>query len=250
MAAPSSKLTAWERWELASFDEPEKAIEQPESPPVEIIETPAVHLPTAEEVEAIHQQAYAEGLQTGKVEGLQQGKQEGFDLGYQEGQAKALEEAQRLAQMASQLERGMNEMESLVADELLSLALALARDVVRSELHAHPEALLVVVREALAQLPHQHAAIYLHPDDASLLRSYAGDQLSHAGHRIHEDFKLKRGDCLIEAGGTQVDATIAMRWHRVLAGLGITAAWEDRTETSAASNDPAVAEDDESAAPA
>jgi flagellar assembly protein FliH len=248
MAEPPSKLTAWERWELASFDEPEKATEEPEETHVEIINTPEVHLPTAEEIEEIHQQAYAEGLRMGKDDGVQQGMREGFDLGYQDGQTKAREEALRLAQTITQLEQGLCEMESQVADELLSLALALARDVVRSELHANPEALLVVVREALAQLPHQHTAIYLHPDDASLLRSYAGDQLSHAGHRIHEDFKLKRGDCLLEAGGTQVDATVAMRWQRVLEGLGITAAWEDRTEAATETAAPVV-ENDEPAAP-
>ncbi len=249
MAQPPSKLTAWERWELASFDEPVMAPEPPEIVPVEIVEeTPVVHLPTAEEIEEIHQQAYNEGLRTGKEEGFQQGQREGFDLGYQEGQAKAEAEAQGLAQIAIRLEHSLNEMESLVADELLSLALALARDVVRAELHAHPETLLVVVREALAQLPHQHAAIYIHPDDASLLRSYAGDQLSHAGHRIHEDNKLKRGDCLLEAGGTQVDATVAMRWQRVLEGLGITVAWEDRAETAAETELPGV-KIDESAAP-
>ncbi|MDP1527311.1 MAG: flagellar assembly protein FliH [Rhodocyclaceae bacterium] len=238
MAEPSSNQTAWERWELASFDEAAKKAMEPPPPPPEEVEVPApeVHLPTAEEIEQIYQQA--------REEGQRQGHEEGHKAGYEEGQAKARGEAKRFAQIAAKLDKGLAEMESAVADELLSLSIALARDVIRQELTAHPETLLVVVREALGQLPHQHAAIYLHPDDASLLRSYAGDQLSHAGHRIHEDFKLKRGDCLLEAGGTQVDATVAMRWQRVLEGLGITAAWEDRAEAGAS-----VLKDDEPAAP-
>jgi len=239
MAESSSKLTAWERWELASFDE---AAQKAKEPPPEVVEVPVpeVHLPTAEEIEQIYQQA--------REEGLRQGHEEGHKAGYEEGQAKARGEAKRFAQLTTKLESGLAEMESAIADELLSLSIALARDVIRQELSAHPETLLVVVREALGQLPHQHAAIYLHPDDASLLRSYAGDQLSHAGHRIHEDFKLKRGDCLLEAGGTQVDATVAMRWQRVLEGLGITAAWEDRTET-ATETGTHVVKNDEPAAP-
>jgi flagellar assembly protein FliH len=239
MAAPSSNQTAWERWELGSFDEAvQKAKAAKEATPPEEVEVPApeVHLPTAEEIEQIYQQA--------REEGLRKGHEEGLKAGYEEGQAKARGEAKRFAQIAAKLDKGLAEMESAVADELLSLSIALARDVIRQELTAHPESLLVVVREAIDQLPHQHAAIYLHPDDASLLRSYAGDQLSHAGHRIHEDFKLKRGDCLLEAGGTQVDATVAMRWQRVLEGLGITAAWEDRAEAGAS-----VLKDDEPAAP-
>jgi flagellar assembly protein FliH len=232
MAEPSSKLTAWERWELASFDEAAKKVEEPPLPEAVEVPIPEVHLPTAEEIDQIYQQAREEGLQKGLEEGRKTGYEEGYKTGYEEGQAKAKNEAKRLAQIAAKLESGLVEMESAVADELLSLSIALARDVIRQELSAHPETLLVVVREALAQLPHQHAAIYLHPDDASLLRSYAGDQLSHAGHRIHEDLKLKRGDCLLEAGGTQVDATVAMRWQRVLEGLGISAAWEERLEAA------------------
>ncbi len=221
----SSNLTAWERWELASFDE--SAQKAKEAPPPEEVEVPApeVHLPTAEEIEQIYQQA--------REEGLRKGHEEGLKAGYEEGQAKARGEAKRFTQITAKLEQSLGEMESAVADELLSLSIALAHDVIRQEITAHPESLLIVVREALTHLPHQHAAIFLHPDDASLLRSYAGDQLSHAGHRIHEDFKLKRGDCLLEAGGTQVDATVAMRWQRVLEGLGISAAWETRTEMAA-----------------
>lgn len=240
MAEPSSNLTAWERWELASFDEATNKAKEPPPPETVEVSVPEVKLPTAEEIEQIYQQA--------REEGLRKGHEEGHKAGYDEGQAKARGEAKRFAQIAAKLEQGLAEMESAVADELLSLSIALARDVIRQELTAHPETLLVVVREALGQLPHQHAAIYLHPDDASLLRSYAGDQLSHAGHRIHEDFKLKRGDCLLEAGGTQVDATVAMRWQRVLEGLGITAAWEDRAETATETVAPVV-KTDEPAAP-
>jgi flagellar assembly protein FliH len=239
MAEHPSKLTAWERWELASFDETAHNAKEPLPAEVEVL-VPEVRLPTAEEIEQIYQQA--------REEGLHKGHEEGLKAGYEEGQAKARGEAKRLAQLMAKLETGLAEMESAVADELLSLSIALARDVIRQELSVHPETLLVVVREALGQLPHQHAAIYLHPDDASLLRSYAGDQLSHAGHRIHEDFKLKRGDCLLEAGGTQVDATVAMRWQRVLEGLGITAAWEDRAVAATETAAPVV-KNDESAAP-
>lgn len=217
MSENTSNLTAWERWELASFD-----AGQPEKPAVQTAaaqpDLSGVKLPTAEEVEQIHQQAHDEGFR--------KGKEDGYEAGFKEGQAKALAEAQRFTQVAAKLERGLGELEATVADDLLALATEIAREVIRQEIAARPETLLAVVREALSQLPHQHAAIYLHPDDASLLRSYMGDQLTHAGHRIHEDFKLARGDCILEAGGTQVDASVAMRWRRVLEGLGMAAAWQ------------------------
>lgn len=217
MSEPSN-LTAWERWELASFDEAQaKPVAELAPPPNEEV-VQAVRLTTAEEIERLYQQA--------RDNGRQKGQEEGYQAGFKEGQAKALAEAQRLSKAAAQLEKSLNDLDVLVADELLALAVELAREVIREEITARPETLLVVVREALLQLPHQHAAIYLHPDDASLLRSYMGDQLAHTGHRIHEDFKLARGDCVLEAGGSQIDATVGMRWQRVLEGLGVASAWQ------------------------
>ncbi|MEW6164219.1 MAG: flagellar assembly protein FliH [Pseudomonadota bacterium] len=214
----SSNLTAWERWELASFGDARK--KPAAAQPAAATQPEPVRLPTAEEIEQMHQQA--------RDEGFKAGKDEGYQAGVKEGQAKGLAEAQRFAKATGKLEQALGELDAKVADELLALAVELAREVVRQEITAHPETLLAVVREALSQLPHQHAAIYLHPDDASLLRSYMGDQLTHAGHRIHEDFKLARGDCVLEAGGSQVDATVAMRWRRILENLGITSAWETK----------------------
>jgi flagellar assembly protein FliH len=216
MSEPSN-LTAWERWELASFD---PAHAKPVGAPSSLVEEeePSIKLPTAEEIEQILQQA--------RDEGFKKGQEEGYRAGVKEGQAKGLAEAQRLSRAAAKLEQFLNDLDAQVADELLALAIELAREVIRQEISARPETLLIVVREALTHLPHQHAAIYLHPEDASLLRSYMGDQLAHAGHRIHDDFKLARGDCVLEAGGSQVDATVSMRWRRVLEGLGIESAWQ------------------------
>lgn len=231
-AVDEGKLTAWERWELAQFDAPAETRPAEEELPAE--PTVQVQMPTAEEVERIHQEAHSQGYAAGEAEGrsagLADGHAEGRAAGYAEGQAAAAAEAHRLAAAADRLEAALAALDTDVADELLALAVELARDTVRSEISARPDALLNVVREALAQLPHQHAAIYLNPEDASLLRSYMGDALAHSGHRIHEDVKLAPGDCLIEAGGSHIDATVATRWRRVLAGLGLDNAWRPETD--------------------
>ncbi|HTY99841.1 MAG TPA: FliH/SctL family protein, partial [Rhodocyclaceae bacterium] len=173
-----------------------------------------VPMPTVEELERIQNQA----------------RDEGYRVGYQEGQAAARREAERLGQAAGKLEQALAELEQATAEELLQLALALARLVVRREISAQPEAILDVVRDALGQLPHQHAAIFLNPEDAALVRSHLGENLAHAGHRVHEDPKLARGDCVLEAGGSQVDGTVAMRWKRVLDSLNLESAWQEEDE--------------------
>lgn len=202
------EMSAWERWELASFDPPKPAAPKPApAPPPQANEPPpepAVKLPTAAEVDAIYNQA----------------RDEGYRVGFNEGQQKALAEAQKLAAVVQKLDAALQGMEETVAEELLALSLEVARQVVRESVRLQPEAILAVIQEALLQLPHQHAVIYLNPEDAALARSQLGEALAHAGHRIQDDPALTRGDCIVDAGNTRVDASLAHRWQRVVAGLG------------------------------
>ena len=216
---PKSLLTAWERWELASFDPAaDSAAGTPESP----ASPPAVD----EEVGRIREQARVEAHRAGYVAG----HVEGLAAGQAQAEAAGREEALRLAKVLESIEQRMAELNQVVADDLLALSIEIARQVVRQTITVKPEVLLGVIREALEQLPLLHAAIHLHPEDASLARLRAGDQLAHAGHRIHEDPKLKRGDVIIEAGGSHLDASLAARWRRVVATLGQDAPWIDTAE--------------------
>lgn len=198
-------MTAWERWQLASFDaEPATGnLLNGDSTPAQ---------PTVDELDRICEQA----------------RKDGYQAGYAAGQAAARAEATRIGRAADGLDRALAEFDQQVADELLALAVETARQVVRGEISARPDVILQVVHDALAQLPHQHATIYLHPDDAALVRSYVGDALTHAGHRILEEPKLKPGDCMLESGNSQLDASLATRWRRVIESLGLESAWEER----------------------
>ena len=209
---PKSSLTAWERWELASFDSPAESGAGGSS-------STASTVSSDDEIQQIREQARREGHQAG----FAAGKIEAEEMGRQE--------AARLALTLENLERNIAELNQAVADDLLALSIELARQVVRQTVTVKPEVLLGVIREALEQMPLLHAAIHLHPEDASLVRLRAGDQLTHAGHRLHEDAKLKRGDVIIEAGGSHLDASLATRWRRVVESLGQTAPWMDSGET-------------------
>ena len=201
-----SRMTAWERWELASFDaDAPLAANGDGSTPVTV---------DRQELERLREEA----------------RQEGYNAGYAAGQVAAQEEASRLAHAAASLDEALAEFDQQVADELLALAMEIARQVVRDEISARPDVIVKVVHEALSQLPHQHATIFLHPDDASLVRSYAGDALTHAGHRLLEDARLSPGDCILESGSSQSDATLATRWRRVIETLGMSSAWQPKDE--------------------
>jgi flagellar assembly protein FliH len=199
---PKENLTAWQRWELGGFDQKKAAANSPQK-------IPAGSLPTGEVVERIHHDAHKQG----------------YDAGYEEGTARARMEALRLHTLVENLEGALGELDQLVAGRLLDLSLEIARQVVRQSIATRPTVILEVVREALLQLPHQHAAIYLHPEDASLVRSYLGDQLAHAGHRLFEEAGVARGGLRVEAGGSHLDAGIATRWQRVVESMGTQSGW-------------------------
>lgn len=213
---PKSTLTAWERWELASFDSSTEA-----SGNARAATSPPSGKP--EDIQRVREQARQEGYQAG----YEAGRAEGQAAGRAQAEAAGRAEALRLIETLQSLERCIGELNQAVSDDLLALSLEVARQVIRQSVEVNPDALMVVIREALGQLPLLHAAIHLHPEDASLIRLRAGDQLTHAGHRIHEDPKLKRGDVLIEAGGSHLDASLAVRWRRVVEALGQPSAWID-----------------------
>lgn len=220
---PKEKLTAYERWELAAFDEDEQKARaaaaqpvappppEPPPPPPPEPEPPAVPLPTAEEIEQMHADAHRQG----------------YAAGYDEGIARARTEAARIDTAMENLDRSLHRIDQEIADQLLALAIEIAGQVLRQSLRLKPELLLPAVREALAALPlhNGHPALFLHPDDMALVREQLGDQLAHNGWRLLADPSLEAGGCRVEAGASEVDATLATRWRRVVESIGIKAEW-------------------------
>lgn len=223
------ELSAWERYEMACFDDPVAIAEKNRKADAATITPPSV-----EEIEQIRQQAHDDAYATGHAEGRAAGHAEGHAAGYAEGQAKALDECTRFGSMVTHLNSALTEFDQQVAEGLLALALDIARQVIRQTIAVKPEVLLKTVNEALSQMPYPHATIHLNPEDASLIRSYMGDQLTHAGHRIHEDQRLERGGCTVEANSSQVDATLPTRWRRTVEGLGSNVEWLDTPSGSGA----------------
>lgn len=203
---PKEKLTAYERWELPSFD----------AGGLRVSGNPnAIKLPTAAELEAIGREAHDEGYQAG------------YQAGYAEGSQKAAQETQRLAALVTSLQQAVAEVDQEIAQSLLNLALELAQQMVHEALKVKPELLLEVIREAISTLPHFNpsAHIVLHPADAEIVREKMGDQLTHSGWKIFEDARLTRGGARLETAHSQIDATLEARWKRITLNLGQESSW-------------------------
>lgn len=209
----------YRRWEPERFEDSKVRTPEP------VVQAPApepeVRLPTADEIERIH------------IDAAEIGRKAGFEHGYEEGTARVRMEALQINTLLEHFETAVSEFDQQVGESLVRLALEIARQVVRRELKTQPHCLLDVVRETLAQLPHQHVNIHVHPGDAQLVRTHLADQVQHAGHRIREDASLARGGCRLDAAGTQVDATVETRWKRVVESLGLRDDWSAPAEPRA-----------------
>lgn len=191
-------------------------------------------IPSAEEeAEQARQQAkheaYAAGLEAGRVAGYETGYETGhnagFQAGYQSGSEKARAEANKLEALLHGFQKELAVADQTISHDLLMLALGLARQMTREALRIKPELVLAVVRECLQREPAfgQPAQLFLHPDDAALVRQYLVQELD--GWTICIDLQLERGGCRIKIGHDQTDATVAARWQRITGALGQNGHW-------------------------
>ncbi|MCC7081950.1 MAG: flagellar assembly protein FliH [Burkholderiales bacterium] len=164
----------------------------------------------ADRIKAINQQAY----------------QQGYDAGYAQGAARAQTEAARLAQLIEVLQHETTGLEQRIAEDLLRLALALARSLLRESLAVHPELVAAIVREAIAEVPpfSQGTRLRLHPQDAALLRAHL-EREPGADWIVVEDASLLRGGCRIETAAGEIDATLQTRWQKLSSALAQDHEW-------------------------
>jgi flagellar assembly protein FliH len=161
---------------------------------------------TARQLEEIQEQARAEGFS--------QGLQEGRETGQQEFVARI----QMLESMLGGLEKPFEELDNVVEQQLVQLAMLVARQLVRRELATDPEQVIGVVREALAALPvaARDVRLALHPEDAVLIRQALSMQDGGQALQIVEDPVQGRGGCRVHTDTSQIDATVESRLNAVI----------------------------------
>jgi flagellar assembly protein FliH len=204
---PREKLSAYQRWELHSFDGGNCDRTRDFPPAAGAAADP-------------------------------QARREGFEAGYREGLAAAKADVARattaqlarLSDIVSTLGRNLAQIETQVADEVVDFAITLARRIIGESLAARPEVVIDVVREGLQMLGQARAParLLLHPDDARLVRQHLGDQGILNGWTVAEDPAITPGGCRLESAGGELDATLETRWARMLAAFGRDSRWPAR----------------------
>lgn len=222
---PKEQQSAYQRWEMESFGEERRAAPDQAAPAAPSISQVVLQKQIAE----ARAQAHAEGLAAGLQEGRLQGIEEGRAAGLAEGRAAAAAERQQLLQIAETFGTEVAQANELIAADMLALSLDVAKAMLKTALQVKPELIVPVVREAIHYLPtlQQPALLHLHPEDAAVIGTHMGDELTAAGWRVVEDMHQERGGCRVETATNQVDATTSTRWRRIAAALGKDTDWLD-----------------------
>ena len=112
----------------------------------------------------------AEALVIDAQEEAERLRQEAHGKGYEEGKAQG---AAELAEVVARASQRMQAIEDQVVPQLKALALGIARKILGSELDAHPERVVEIVKQALNEKARQRREIFLrvNPEDMEIIRN-------------------------------------------------------------------------------
>ena len=166
----------------------------------------AAHLLTDAQVDAL----------TNKVE------EEAYRGGYQEGLAAGQEELnqrlQRLDRLLDTLARPYKELDEQVQQELVGLAVTLARHILRRELKQDPNHVIGALRDCIEILPSQARDVTLHlnADDAVLVRDYLQQSGGERTWRVKEEPTLEPGSLRVSSDSSAIDARLETRLSEIV----------------------------------
>lgn len=146
---------------------------------------------------------------------------QGFEDGRREGLAALAAQAEVLNGCIEALAEPFRELDDEVEQALVSLAIRVARQIIRRELKADPGQIVGVVRETIELLPvaSREVEVHLHPEDAQVVRTAFGEAGSNLAWTLVEDPVLTRGGLRVTTATSQIDARIETRLDAILATL-------------------------------
>ncbi len=165
-------------------------------------------------------------LTAARLEALQQeAYDEAFKKGLEEGKAAAAEDikqrCEQLDALMQSLETPFAELDEALEQQVVKLAMAVARQLFRREMKTEPAHVIGVVREAIQLLPatSSSATVHLHPDDATLVRESLTLTDASPAWKVAEDPLVARGGCRVTTENSLVDATAEARLKAVIASI-------------------------------
>ena len=176
-----------------------------------------------QETDAAEREVFDRGYQAGHAAGLTAGRAEADQRALTwrngEGERWRLE----LQGLTEAYRARLEGLEQGLADEVLESSFTLAQAVLGDAIERRPDALLPVLRDALAELTRSASEIEvrLHPQDADALGDELAQLAGQAAVHTRVDPSIERGGCVLTAGGTRIDARLPRRWADLRARFGL-----------------------------
>ncbi len=149
------------------------------------------------------------------------GYEEGFDKGYYEGIEKGKAEilgkyASLMATLNDIVKSAQTEKNRVISEsenEMVDLALEIAKKIVNSEISMNKNLVINFVKEAIKRLEDKEKVIvFAHPEDIDIIKMYRSEfaELTDAENAIHiiPDDMLNRGECRLESNTEIIDTDI------------------------------------------
>lgn len=163
--------------------------------------------PTLEEIQAIQDAAYREGLKRGLAEGHAEG--------FAQGQAEVRRLAAQMEGILDNFSRPLDRLENEVVAALSELAVRIAGALVGRAYQTDPVLLQELATTALDAVggAQREVELRLHPDDIAALTPV----LAMTAHtRLTADTSLTRGDLRVHAESVRIDGTLEARLRGAL----------------------------------
>lgn len=227
---PKEEVGEVTQWKFGAMDESAETPEAVEDLPP---------LLTPEQIEAEHQQALAQARAVAFAQGEEHGRTQANLEWQQRMDDYVAQQGREAAGRLDAIVRGMQEqwepLRQGAAQEVLELACGIARQVLRQELQAQPQAFIPVVREALGMLSTDStvAAVRLNPQDHALLESALQQEPFAPSVKWLADANVPLGGCLVEQAGMVIDGSLEKRWQRAIAPLGLDIPLEEQGDEPA-----------------
>jgi flagellar assembly protein FliH len=185
---------------------------------------PEVALWTVPSVDApvpAHGLATVGGLADLQAEAHKEAFEQGLAEGREAGRAEIRAVVARLEGLFDDLARPFEELDADVERELLTLAMSLARQIVRRELKTDPTQIIGIIRDAIAALPvsAREVRVHLHPEDALVVREHLAPTESERAWVMVEDPVMARGGCQVTTSNSRIDARLETRLGSILGEL-------------------------------
>ncbi|WDT75321.1 MAG: FliH/SctL family protein [Candidatus Manganitrophus sp.] len=141
----------------------------------------------------------------------------GFASGERAGRELGLKQVEASHQLVAQLIEALQKVKPTLLEnaekEILQIAVAVARRILRQEFSHNPEHLLRVIRAVLQKMGQiESLVIRLHPHDLERLRKERNKVVELIGNvqwfRLEPDASLLQGECLVESNAQIVDLRI------------------------------------------